>query len=407
MCLAEFIHKHINDDVTELILKQSQYPQVDIREAAAQILARQKIRNKLPSWYSDFRLTMPSSMAAEQCSSELTAAYKQRFVTSDDCVCDLTGGMGVDTLSFAQIAKNVLYIERNPDFCIYAERNFKLFKSDNISVLCGDAEQMILTNDERLKTANIFYFDPSRRSAGGQRVFSLHDCEPDLTKLWRPIFSRHHCRVIAKLSPMLDIANVLTLLPQINSIHIVAVKNDCKELTVTADANNDPSDIEVFCINYTFSGEAQTFNFKLADEHQNVAAIASKPLKYLYEPNVAILKAGAYKTVAMKFALHKLHINSHLYTSNELIESFPGRVFTINEIISFNRQTVRELAKKKLKADITVRNFPVRADELRNRLNITEGGNITFFATTLADNSKVLISCSHVATAQGLQLSCI
>ena len=413
--LQKFIHDHAGDDLSGLLLNASRYTNIDIKMAVVQIDARVRIKDKLPSWYNYDRLFFPSILATEQCSSEITALYKQRLIQSGDCVCDLTGGLGVDTYFFSQKARCVIYLEKDKEYYEAARYNMDILGASGVCVINGDATEIITNNDSCISEANVFYIDPARRGEGNKRMFAISDCEPDIAKMWSLLRDKQ-CRIIVKLSPMLDIKKVLSQLPGINEIHVVSVKNECKELLLIADDfSNKSSDTQMVCINYSSNGEEQLFRFSLQEEHSIVffdynclnyekvfnqtskhfetVRLVERLGRFLYEPNSSILKSGAYKSIALRFGIEKLNVNSHLYSSDNLISSFPGRIFKIKEIIPFNNRTCKTLAATIPQANITARNFPLTVEELRKRLRISEGGNIYLFATTLPDNKKILIKC--------------
>ncbi|MDR2146600.1 MAG: class I SAM-dependent methyltransferase [Tannerella sp.] len=396
----KFVVEHAGDDVNTLILNASRYKDVDVKPAAEQIAARRVIREKLPEWHDNPDLFFPSVTAAEQCSSELTAHYKQRFVNEEDTVYDLTGGLGVDTYYFAQKAKQVVYIERNKKYCEAASHNFQILQANNIKVINADSQIFInhpYPSHEgkfnyTLNTKNYtLYLDPSRRNAANKRLYALEDCEPDLSKIWSDL-RKIADKIIVKLSPMLDISHIVEKLPGISEIHIVSVRNDCKEVIAIAE-NRENISVKIFCINYLSDKSEQTFTYFWNEEKTAEIRCTSEIKKYLYEPNASILKAGAYKSVARQLNLEKLHPGSHLYTSDEAMRDFPGRIFQVIEMYPFHNQACKELTAAVAKANITVRNFPLSAEALKKRLKIRDGGDIYLFATTLQDIRKVLIRC--------------
>jgi len=391
-----FVLEHAEDDTSRLLLNAAQHKGIDIKLAVEQILARRQIKTKLPSWYSNSRIFYPSTLAAEQCSSEQTASYKQRLIKPEDSLCDLTGGLGVDTYFFSQIVQHVTYVEQDEKYCNAARHNMKTLGASNINIINSDAAKIVAEDEKQVSGVNTFYIDPARRGTGNKRMFAICDCTPDITEMW-PIMRRRQCKIIVKLSPMLDISQVLSQLTGVNEVHVVSVRNDCKELLIVADAT-PPTDeqtieTEVFCTNYTSSGTEQTFKFHLSEEHSASINFAQKASKYLYEPNSSILKAGAYKSIAKSFRIEKLQVSSHLYTSDSLTPSFPGRIFEITEIIPFGSRTCKGLSVRIAQANISTRNFPLSADELRKRTRISDGGETYIFATTLSDNKKVLMIC--------------
>ncbi|GHU57189.1 hypothetical protein FACS189411_10010 [Bacteroidia bacterium] len=379
-----FIEEHAGDDLERLLLSASKYPGMDVPFAVEQIAARRQIRDKLPSWYNNPGLVFPSKIAAEQCSSELTARYKQRLISATDHVCDLTGGLGIDSFFLSQKAQQVTYIERFPSYCKAARHNFASLGANNIEVVEGDARQLL----SKMRNGTLFYVDPARRGEGNKRVFALKDCEPDLIELL-PLLWKYAPKVIAKISPMADISQTLALLPCTTAIHVLSVKNDCKELLFVLERDAAIVSPPVHCIHFTAEGE-ESFTFNLQEEKETVALPAPQVEAYLYEPNASILKAGAFKSIT-RLGVSKLNVNSHCYTSNNLLINFPGRRFIVDEVLPFSSKLCKTIHKTILQANITTRNFPLSVKELRQRTKIAEGGDIYLFATTLANNEKVLI----------------
>jgi hypothetical protein len=348
-----------------------------------QIAARRHIREKLPSWYADPRFIFPSKIAAEQCSSEHTAAYKQQLVEATEHVCDLTGGLGIDSYYLSRKARQLTYVERSPACCQAALHNFACL-SANIEVMEGNAEDILPS----LPQVDVFYIDPARRGGGNKRVYALDECEPNLPKLL-PELWKYAPKVIAKLSPMADISRTLELLPAATGIHVLAVRNDCKELLFVLERGAAASPT-IYCTNFV-SGGAQSFAFDRQEEKDMQVTFAPEVQAYLYEPNVSILKAGAFKSIT-RLGVSKLHINSHCYTSNALVSNFPGRVFQVDRVIPFSNKSCKTLAKAIPQANITIRNFPLTAAALRKRTQIADGGETYLFATTLSNGEKVLIA---------------
>ena len=391
----KFVQEHSGDDPSELLLHASRYQGVDVKAAIIQIKARRQIKDKLPAWYRDERLFFPSTLAAEQCSSEITALYKQRLVQSDDWVCDLTGGLGVDTCSFSQKVRKVTYVERDEACCDAANHNLHLLGVVNVQIIHGDAVETLSNNDGHIVDAEVFYVDAARRGTENKRLFAISDCEPDLMKIISLLPGSY--RMIVKLSPMLDVTQTISQIPDVREVHVVSVKNECKELLIVVSRTSDTEKSPIiYCVNYASDGTEHTFRFCLQDERNDIASFAQQTGRYLYEPNASILKAGAYKAVALQFDMEKLHVSSHLYTSNRLIKSFPGRIFEITATIPLSSRIYKTLKAAIPKANIAVRNFPLSVDELRKRTHIAEGGDVYLFATTLSDNQKALLKCNRL-----------
>lgn len=388
----QFIRDHAFDDISKLLLGAGKYPDLNIPFLVEQIASRKQIREKLPSWYENEDLVFPAKIAAEQCSSEQTAMYKQRLVSAEDLICDLTGGLGIDSFFFSKKVKELTYIERFPVYCEVARHNFQALGASNITVINENSTDIL----SMLLEVDAFYIDPARRGEGNKRVYALSDCEPDLSLILPDLFKKSP-RVIAKLSPMADIQQTLSLLPGTVAVHVLSVKNECKELIfdIRRDAGSVKSP-QIHCVGFTSSGEEQSFDFTLSDEHDASSVLTANVKNYLYEPNASIMKAGAFKSIALRYQLEKFHVSSQLYTSSSLVTDFPGRKFRVEEYFPFSGKLCKTLAKEYPKANITVRNFPLSVEELRKRTKIKDGGDVYLFATTLANSEKVIIRCSRV-----------
>ncbi len=382
----QFIQEHAADDLTRLLLSASKYPEIDMPFVVDQIAARRQIREKLPSWYGNGQLFFPAKIAAEQCSSEQTAAYKQRLADEDWTMCDLTGGLGIDSYFFSRKVNHLTYIERFPAYCEAAQHNFSVLGADNITVVNADTTHYI----DKLPVVDAFYIDPARRGESNKRVFALQDCEPDLPGLLPDLLKRSP-RVIAKLSPMADIQMTLDLLPGTTAVHVLSVRNECKELLFVVEREVENTVPVIHCVNFAPDGTESSFSFTLEEERSAGLQPTGQVFGYLYEPNASVLKAGAFKQIALRMGVKKLHISSHLYTSEQLVADFPGRIFRVDEVFPFTGKLCKNLSKLIPQANITVRNFPLSVEELRKRTKITDGGSIYLFATTLANGDKILV----------------
>ena len=390
--LMAFIQAHLSDDPDRLLLSASRYPEIDMPFVVAQITARRQIKEKLPTWYQQEQLLFPAKIAAEQCSSEQTALYKQQLVTEGDTLCDLTGGLGIDSYYFSRRVKQVYYIERFPSYCEVARANMATLGVRNVVVLEGDSTQWL----DQLPAIDVFYVDPARRGEGNKRMFALSDCEPDLTQLLPRLLAKAP-RVIAKLSPMADLRQTLALLPTTQAIHILSVKNECKELLFVIGREPRESAVPIHCVHLTKQAASdECFVCSLEAEQQAASHLATTLRRYLYEPNASVLKAGAFKQVACQFPVEKLQVSSHLYTSDHYLDRFPGRRFEVDEVIPFHSKSCKQLAGQSLQANVTTRNFPLTVEALRKKCRIREGGDIYLFATTGPKEEKLLIRTHKV-----------
>ncbi|MDR1345048.1 MAG: class I SAM-dependent methyltransferase [Tannerellaceae bacterium] len=388
--MKQFISEHADDDLNRLLLSASRYPGIDVAFAVEQIACRRQIRDKLPSWYSDDSLIYPAGIAVEQCSSEKTAMYKQRLVDAEAHVCDLTGGLGADSFFLSRKVRRVTYMERTAKYCDAARHNFACLGADNIDVTEGDATVSL---HHLPMPVDVFYVDPARRNGAGKRIYAIDECEPDLGALL-PSLLQLAPKVIAKLSPMADLTRTLSILPGVTEIHVLSVGNDCKELifVIERGAKVLPVSAPVHCVHFIQDRE-ECFTFSLREEKDCAAPLATEGVQaYLYEPNASIMKAGAFRSIT-RLGVCKLHVSSHLYTSQQRSDDFPGRRFAVEDIIPLASKSLGNLHKTIPRANITVRNFPITANELRLRAGIADGGETYLFATTLHDNAKALIVC--------------
>lgn len=384
--IQEFIENNINSDTTALILKGTPFPHVETLEIVEQIEAKKRCEKKLPTWFSTKNIYYPNKLNIEQTSSEVTAKYKARLVEGHSLI-DVTGGFGVDCFYFSKRIEQVTHCELNSHLSEIVGYNFKQLKTKNISCYAKDGIE-ILKSSEHL--FDWIFVDPSRRDAIKGKVFLLKDCLPNVPQFLE-LFFKQAKQVMIKTSPLLDISSGINELQAVKAIHIVAVNNEVKELLWLLDPDFNGA-IEIKTINIQKESEAR-FNFFLNEELEATSSL-SEPLTYLYEPNAAILKAGAFEILAEKLQLKKLHKHSHLYTSEKLIE-FPGRRFKIDHVSAYNKkQFKREL--KMTKANVTTRNFPETVQQIRKKLALKDGGNDYLFFTTDLNNNKIIIATKKV-----------
>lgn len=381
--IKQFIREHLQDDVRVLALQSPKYPHLDMHGIVNQIAGRQLARHKIPSWYAMEDIVYPSHLPLEQCSSEQTAQYKASLLEGETLI-DLTGGFGVDCAFLAGRFKHVTCFERQKELCDVARHNFSVLGLRHIVVQNGDGVEALA----RMPSADCIFIDPARRNEHGRKTVLMSDCEPNVEALEEVLMQKAR-RVMIKLSPMLDLSSALRSLKYTVEACVVSVQNECKELLLILVPDATGREIGIRCVNFTNKG-MQEFYFTPEEEAGTVIQYADTVEAYLYEPNASILKAGAFRAVASRFALRKLHPNSHLYTSGTRIETFPGRCFEVDAVGSFKDKKVFEGLSQ---ANITVRNFPMPVVELRKRTKLKDGGETYIFATTLNDDKKVLIRC--------------
>ena len=426
----DFIRQHQDDDVRQLAFLGSKYPEVDMPFALDQIRGRKMARVKLPRWASLEGIIYPPHISMEQCSSESTALYKAELAArllglpasssgiemkaeNEIEFVDLTGGFGVDfSYIAARLGVKSMYVERQAHLCEAARENFERLGLKNAIVKNGDGIEVLhsflpkkddaastddslgITYDQPLSLLKtklglkLIFIDPARRDDAGNKVVSLKDCTPDVTVLQEEMLSKADY-VIIKLSPMLDWHRAISELSHVREVHIISVNNECKELLLVLSARNMGGNLRIYCIN-----DAQSFVCDELDMESSQVKIASSTLEemqYLYEPNASLMKAGCFGVLSGRYDARMLSKNSHLFVSQAPIEAFPGRSFRIIAVSSFNKKELKRHLSGITKANIATRNFPLSVAELRKRLKLKDGGETYIFATTLSDESHVLM----------------
>ena len=381
----DFIEKHLKDDVRQLALQK--FPDnVDKMLVLNQIEARQLLSKKVPSWASNPDLLFPKHLSIEQCSSELTAKYKASIISGGDTFVDLTGGLGIDSYFLSEKFKTSYYVENQKELCDLAEHNFGVL-GRKITVVNSDAESFLSKN----QNFDLIFIDPARRDIYNRKMVSLHDCSPDVVDL-QNILLKNSKNILIKSSPMLDISLITNELKNISEIHIVSVKNECKEILIKIEPGFE-GEIKYFCVNFVGNDlkSSQSFEFSESSENSAVSTFATTIKRYLYEPNASIMKSGAFKLISQRFGIEKLHVNSHLYTSDNLISDFPGRIFEVVGFAPFNKKIKKELLNGITEASVATRNFPLSANDLRKTFNLKESDKNFVFGTTLVGEKKVVI----------------
>ena len=441
----DFIRQYQDDDVRQLAFLGSKYPEVDMPFALDQIRGRKMARVKLPRWASLEGIIYPPHISMEQCSSESTALYKAELAArllslpasssgiemkaeNEIEFVDLTGGFGVDfSYIAARLGVKSMYVERQAHLCEAAKENFGRLGLKNAIVKNGDGIEVLHSFASKKKAAasdslgiteeqsrsllktnlglKLIFIDPARRDDAGNKVVSLKDCTPDVTLLQEEMLSKADY-VIIKLSPMLDWHRAISELSHVREVHIISVNNECKELLLVLSARNmgemeaasadgaagevkHAGSLRIYCVN-----DAQSFVCEESDMEASSVKIAPSTLEemqYLYEPNASLMKAGCFGVLSERYDARMLSKNSHLFVSREPIAVFPGRSFRIIAVSSFNKKELKRHLSGITKANIATRNFPLSVAELRKRLKLKDGGETYIFATTLSDESHVLV----------------
>jgi len=382
--IQDFIDANLTVDIKKLALQKNPFPEVSYQAILNQIVAKNKAKNKLPTWFSTKNIYYPSKISIEQTSSEKTAEYKANTI-SGKILFDASGGFGVDDYYFAKNFDAVIHCELNTELSSIVTHNFKQLKTKNITCVTGNSTDILKKTTQPI---DCIYIDPSRRNEKKGKVFMLADCEPNVPELL-PFYFNYTNRLLIKTAPILDIKAALLELQFVSKIHIVAVENEVKELLWYIEKNYT-GNIKIITTNIEKNvTESCEFNLQ-----SNDVATFSKPLQYLYEPNVALLKSGKFNEISTLFKVHKLHQHSHLYTATNIVP-FQGRKFKINTNILFTKESIKKYIVGQ-KMNVATRNFPLKPEELKKKYKITDGGTVFAFFTTNSTNEKIVLLCEKI-----------
>lgn len=379
----QYIQAHVHEDVRTLALRGCKVEGVDFRFALQQIEGRQKARTKLPDFFENPDILYPATISMEQCSSTATAQYKASLVEGDT-FADLTGGFGIDTFALSRRFKHGYHVEPNQALSELVQHNAEALNIENLTFIQSTMEEAL----EHLPTVDCFYIDPSRRDMYGNRVVQPNECTPNIAA-WKSQLLKKCNTLIVKLSPMIDIKISQIQLPETYAIHTVAVNGECKEVLFLL--QNNPSESGTTYHTVNLQSIPQHYEFTAKEEQHALPVLTDQIEQYLYEPNAAVLKAGAFKSIATHFDIKKLHPHTHLYTNSILHEDFPGRIFEINTLIPYNKKEIKQALQNITKANIATRNFPITAEKLKKELKLKDGGDQYLFGTTLANGRLVLL----------------
>ncbi len=380
-----FVRQHRNDDIRQLALA-TPAPDIDLKQALQQIAGWQTACRKLPEWAACEDIVYPPHLNMEQASSLPTAQYKARLVEqwggADTSFVDLTGGLGIDFSLMSRAFGQRTYVERDEMLCQLARHNFPLLHLE--ATIVNDQAEAFL---DRMTHTTVVFLDPARRDEQGARTYGLADCTPDVTRLMDTLRTKAD-HIVMKLSPMLDWRKAVSDLGEASEVHIVSVKNECKELLLVCDgrASEHP---RLVCVN---DGQVFCPSDLTVDRPMPPCDSNAHPV-YLYEPNASIMKGGCFTELEHAFGLRQVATNSHLFLSTIPVESFPGRSFVIEQQCTVNKQNLKQALASIDRANIAVRNFPLSAAALRKKLKLKDGGDHYLFGTTQSDGTHVLFIC--------------
>lgn len=386
--LQNYLEEHELEDEKKLILKHKSLFGIPTAVLAEQLRGRRRSREKLPSYYTTPGIVYPPSVHLEQSSSEASAQFKTEVVLNffskrKNCA-DLTGGFGVDSYFFSKVFEHVDYVEPNERLFEIVRHNHEKLRAKNISHQANTAESFL---QQTQKKYDLIFLDPSRRDKANKKVFKFSSCEPDVSALTSFLFGKSDF-ILIKASPLIDLHQGVQELQHVRAIFILSVKNECKEVLFLCHSawSGEPT-IHAVNIQDNYKEE---FSFTRMEEKTSVTEF-SEPLTYLFEPNAAILKAGAFKLVSAKFGLKKLHVNTHLYTSKEFVKDFPGRIFQINTIVKPKPAAIKAFFEAG-KANVVTRNYPVTAEALKKKMKLNDGGDRYLIGFTSLEKKYTVVA---------------
>ncbi len=375
--LTEEIQKYINANLTadlhSLLLKKSPFPEVSMQEIVQQIKGKKVAQKKFPFLLRE-GIIFPPNLNLEQASSQATAEFKAKNLKAKSFL-DLTSGFGIDAYFLSENFDDVTLVEQNTELLETVKHNWKILdKSANF--INKNLEDFLQENTGKF---DLVYLDPARRDAQKNKKFLLEDLSPNLLEIQEKL-CRISDQILIKLSPLIDISYLISVLKNVSEIQIIAVKNEVKELIVLISRENQNSTVQIGCIN--LESTDPDFSFSYHDERTAVAKFA-EPLNFLYLPNNSVLKSGAFNMVANRFKLFKLHPNTHFYTSEELSKDFPGRIMKV-EVLE------PKMIKKGEKYNIISKNYPLSPDEIKKKYKISDGGN-KYLIFTQSQKGKIIL----------------
>ena len=384
--IEAFVEAHIRDDVRRLALQNSALKGEELRAALMQIELRQRMLDKLPTIATTKGIFFASRLSTEQCSSEMTAAYKQKIIGSGyKNGVDMTAGMGIDTIFMARACEKMAYIERDRALAEAARHNMRLL-AQNVEIRQMTAEEWLDASDEQY---DFGFIDPARRGTKGERVYGMGDCEPDVRKL-RPRMLERCRKVLVKLSPMIDIKECIDELSP-TQVHVVSVNNECKEVLALLETER-VGECKVTAVELSREIEMQ---FQFSDEMRCMPVYAERVERgmMLGEPYAAMMKAGAWRLMAERYGARMVAANSHLYVGERMTD-FPGRRFVVTEVSEFTKRDAQRMLAGQ--ANLAVRNFPATVAELRRKYRCADGGERYLFLTTDNWGRKLIIECKKL-----------
>ena len=368
-----FINANLTADLHSLLLKKSPFSEVSMQEMVQQIKGKKVAHRKFPFLLKE-NIVFPPNLNLEQASSQSTAEFKADNLNGKKFL-DLTCGFGIDAYFLSQNFGEITLVEKNPELLDVVKHNWKILNK-KATFVNENLEHFLAKNSESF---DVIYLDPARRDSEKNKKFLLEDLSPNLLEIQDQLLEISS-QIIIKLSPLIDISYLISVLKNVAKIQIIAVRNEVKELIVFLEKARKGDDVEISCINLESDDAEFAFQFK---EEKTAVSAFSEPQQFLYIPNNAVLKSGAFNLISQFFNGKKLHPNTHFYTSDKRIERFPGRILEINMIDSKH-------IRKGEKYNIISKNYPLSPDEIKKKYKILDGGNC-YLIFTQTQNRKIIL----------------
>lgn len=368
-----YINANLHADLHSLLLKKSPFDGVSMQEIVQQIKGKKVAEKKFPFLKKE-GIIFPPNLNLEQASSQSTAVYKAQLLQGKSFI-DLTCGFGIDAYFLSQNFEQVTLVEQNESLIKIVEHNWTIF--DRKAKFINENLETFLSKNK--SQFDVVYLDPARRDQQLKKKFLLEDLSPNLLEI-QDVLNEVGKKIVVKLSPLIDISYLISVLKNITEIQIIAVKNDVKELLVVIEPQHSYNEIQCSCINLE-SNEA-VFTFNIDDEKRSHASFGETS-NYLYIPNNSILKSGAFNLISKAFNLTKLHPNTHFYTSEILVKNFPGRILNIEKIDA-------KQIEKNSKYNIISKNHPLSPDDIKKKYKIKDGGN-QYLIFTQSQKGKIIL----------------
>ncbi len=387
----DFVRSHISEDASALRLK---YHRRDTEGfyayAITQIECRHRFGTKLAETLEHFdEFLFADTLQGEQATSDRMARFHSRIIGDCPSLTDLTAGLGIDALHAAELCRDITACELEPSRAEVLRYNVAgMGYGDVIKVITGDSTKAL--REGKLSGDTVFA-DPARRSTDGERVFAIEDCQPDLVAL-SPLIARHFNRLIAKLSPMLDVSAVMHSLQGIRDIYVIATPTECRELLLVSQTKSDNSMTpNIHAVTLGAYGD-ENFSFTITEEASAQPTYATPVVgQWLVLPFPAVVKAGAFKLFATRHNLEKLAPNTHVYFGDTAGSGISGQVLEIIDIVPWQSKNIKRLHRQIDRAWVSCRNFPMAAAALQKKLSIKPGGELRLIAMTDRDKNPLLV----------------